>query len=54
MEDRLGIGKSGDVKSGCVPAGCKMSTQSEIAVTGWACDRTDCEAYGKWYCPFSW
>jgi hypothetical protein len=23
-------------------------------VMGWACDRTDCPSYGKWYCPFSW
>jgi len=25
-----------------------------VVVNGWACDKTDCPSYGKWYCPFSW
>jgi len=30
------------------------ASSTGIVVAGWACNRTDCEAYGKWYCPFSW
>ena len=48
MEDNLGIGKSVDVKSGCVPAGCNLSTQS-AAGTEWCCTFTHCPLYH--WCP---
>ncbi len=53
MEDMLGFGKMVEFKSENVPAGC-LKSGSAVATTGWACDRTDCPSYGKWYCPFSW
>jgi hypothetical protein len=53
MEEALGIGKMMDIKSSHVPVGC-LKIAGDVVATGWACDRVDCEAYGKWYCPFSW
>jgi len=36
------------------PLDCKMrNTQGVPVLAGWACDRTDCRAYGN-VCPFSW
>ena len=34
MDDILGIGKSMDVKSGSIPAGCKMLAQGEAVTVG--------------------
>lgn len=31
-----------------------VMSQNGAVVTGWACNRTECPSYGKWYCPFSW
>jgi hypothetical protein len=34
-------------------SGIVMSSNG-VVTQGWACDKTDCPSYGKWYCPFSW
>jgi hypothetical protein len=31
----------------------EIEASSGVTVSNWACDRTDCPAYGKWYCPFT-
>ncbi|MDD3985824.1 MAG: hypothetical protein PHY59_08140 [Methanobacterium sp.] len=45
MENMLQANKS-------KPLDCKMNAHSSVTVMGWACDKTDCRAYGT--CPFSW
>ncbi len=30
------------------------ATGADTVATGWACNKTECPSYGKWYCPFSW
>jgi hypothetical protein len=54
MDDIIGIGKTIDVKTGSTPLDCKIQSSNGAVTEGWACNRTDCESYGKWYCPFSW
>lgn len=31
----------------------EIEASSGVIVSNWACDRTDCPSYGKWYCPFT-
>jgi hypothetical protein len=35
-------------------SGVVSSSQTGVVVAGWACNKTACPSYGKWYCPFSW
>ena len=51
MVNDLGFGK---VEGKSVPVDCKMHASIGAVTAGWACSHTDCAAYGKWYCPFSW
>ena len=53
MEDLSGLGKSANIESESTPKACSMSIGSNLHTYGWACDRTDCKAYGN-VCPFSW
>jgi len=52
MEDLLGIGKIGNIKSEVKPIICNLNHQPGQVLVGWACSRTNCNLYG--ICPFSW
>lgn len=32
----------------------EVEANSGVTTTNWACDRTDCPSYGKWYCMYNW
>jgi hypothetical protein len=53
MQDLSGIGKSANINSESTPKACSMPVGSSAQAANWACDRTDCPSYGKWYCPFT-
>jgi hypothetical protein len=53
MVDDLGFGK---VEGKSIPVDCKMHAISAgfaASTSSALCDRTDCQSYGKWWCPFT-
>nr|WP_321352669.1 hypothetical protein [uncultured Methanoregula sp.] len=34
-------------------AGSVPAQSLNAAASSWACNRTDCPSYGKWWCPFT-